>query len=65
MLVNISPGDDSSGGTRVTVEGRADTAIGIAVENGDVRGGRKRERARGGQGFTRANLNALYTSSTL
>lgn len=49
MLVNISPGDDSSGGTRerLTVEGRADTAIGTAMENGDVRGGRKRGDQRG------------------
>lgn len=44
---------------RLTVEGRAGTAVGAAMENGDVRG------RRGGQGFTRANLNALYTSSTL
>lgn len=44
-------GDDSSGGTRerLTVEGRADTAIGTAMENGDVRGGRKSE-GEGGRG---------------
>lgn len=55
----------AAGQERLTVEGRAGTAVGTAMENGDGRGGRKTGGTGGGQGFTRANLNALYTSSTL
>lgn len=54
----------AAGQEQLTVEGRAGTTVGTAMENGDVRGGRKMG-DQGGQGFTRANLNALYTSSTL
>lgn len=60
MLVNISPGDESSSGTNGLT--RAGIAVGTDQRKMVTRW---QEEGKGGQGFTRTSLNALYTSSTL